>query len=176
MSLFRLVAELLTERGIPFAAIGAAALARHGVSRSTFDVDLLATDPRTLDASLWDAPSLSGTVVEVRRGDLLDPLAGVVRVRNGGERPVDLVVGRSRWQDEAIGRGKPARILDAEVLVVTAPDLVLLKLYAGGPQDAWDIRQLLEGDADGSIARAVDSTLGALSADAAALWRRIREG
>jgi len=132
VSLFRLVVELLADRLIPFATIGAAALARHGVSRSTFDVDLLTTDPRTLDASLW--------------------------------------------QDEAIGRAKQARILGADVPVVTAPDLVLLKLYAGGPQDAWDIRQLLDGDGDGSIARTVDSTLGALSADAAALWCRIREG
>jgi hypothetical protein len=28
--------------------------------------------------------------------------------------------------------------------VVTARDLVLLKLYAGGTQDVWDVRELLQ--------------------------------
>lgn len=57
--------------------------------------------------------------------------------------------------------------------VSAAPaDLVLLKLYAGGPQDAWDIAQLL--DAAPAIEPLVEASLGGLPAECAALWRRIR--
>lgn len=38
----------------------------------------------------------------------------------------------------------PARYLDADLHAVTAADLVLLKLYAGGAQDRSDVRLLLE--------------------------------
>lgn len=48
MSLLETVVEALQANRIRFALIGAAAMAIHGVSRSTFDVDLLATDPRSL--------------------------------------------------------------------------------------------------------------------------------
>lgn len=50
-------------------------------------------------------------------------------------------------------------------------DLVLLKLYAGGPQDAWDIDQLL--DVDTTFAREVEARIPALPEGCAALWRRV---
>ncbi|HTF34813.1 MAG TPA: hypothetical protein VK714_14090 [Myxococcota bacterium] len=52
------------------------------------------------------------------------------------------------------------------------PDLILLKLYAGGPQDAWDIDQLL--DVDPSVVTDVEATLGSLPEECTLLWRRIR--
>ena len=50
-SLLRRVHERLEESGIGHAVIGAAALAIHGISRSTFDLDLLVTDRRALDVT-----------------------------------------------------------------------------------------------------------------------------
>jgi hypothetical protein len=47
------VADLLASERIPFALIGASALAARGVSRSTHDLDLLTTDSRVLDPTLW---------------------------------------------------------------------------------------------------------------------------
>jgi hypothetical protein len=57
------------------------------------------------------------------------------------------------------------------VPVVTAPDFVLLKLYAGGPQDAWDVDQLL--DVEPAIAARVEAVIAALPADSIRLWRQI---
>lgn len=54
---------------------------------------------------------------------------------------------------------------------MTAADLVLLKLYAGGPQDAWDVDQLL--DAVPTIETDVTAALPALPTSCARLWRRI---
>jgi hypothetical protein len=38
---------------VPFAVVGAAALAVHGVSRATRDVDVLVIDPTCLSAATW---------------------------------------------------------------------------------------------------------------------------
>jgi hypothetical protein len=73
---------------VPHALIGAAALAVHGVSRSTFDQDILVTDSRVLIRDLWAALA-ADALVDIREGDTDDPLAGVVRVSAGEERDVE---------------------------------------------------------------------------------------
>src|SRR5881409_3230070 len=70
------VAALLRERRIRFAVIGAAAMAVHGVSRSTRDVDLLVLDPECLSPATWEAVGREGIAASIRRGDAEDPLAG----------------------------------------------------------------------------------------------------
>jgi hypothetical protein len=171
LSLLGEVGRLLASRRLDHALIGAAALAAHGVARATADIDLLAVDPACLDDSFWRELRASGAEVRVRRGDAADPLAGVVRIAAKDEAGVDVVVGRFGWQREVLARASSKRIGDAEVPVVGAADLVLLKLFAGGPQDAWDVDQLL--DVDRSLAAEVERRLPLLPAECAALWRRI---
>ena len=173
MTLLELVRSVLDAAQISHALIGAAALAASGVSRSTFDLDLMAVDRRCLDDDMWKPLRRRGASAEVRRGDASDPLAGVVRFEMAGERPVDLVVGRHPWQQRAIER---ARRTPAGVPVVQPWDLVLLKLYAGGTQDLWDIEQLLALPDAAELARRVDLDLADLPATAAARWRAFREG
>ena len=170
-SLLRRVHERLAGAGIAHALIGAAALAVHGISRSTFDQDLLVTDRRALDPALW-VPLANAADVDVRPGDDDDPLAGVVRVISPGERDVDVIVGRHEWQrsiiDGAVLRDTPA----GTIPVASIESLVLLKLYAGGPQDLWDIEQLrtLGGAAlDADVGRRVE----ALPPRAREAWTRL---
>jgi hypothetical protein len=164
----------LRERGTPFALVGAAALALHGVPRSTRDLDLLTTDARCLDADFWRALGTGAIEVTVRRGDADDPLAGVARLRPAEGAPVDVVVGRSGWQAGVVERARPATVDEVVVPVAQPADLVLLKLFAGGPQDLWDIAQLLGGDDAATIAADVESRLAALPAACARLWARVR--
>jgi hypothetical protein len=166
-------ARVLSARGIDHAVIGAAALAAHGVARATADLDLLVTDPACLDEALWAPLRAGGASVEIRRGDAADPLAGVLRIREKGDAALDVIVGRGGWQREVLRRALRTRVADSDVPTVRAADLVLLKLYAGGPQDAWDIDQLL--DAQPGLAPEVEAGLAALPADCAALWQRILE-
>ena len=161
------VCALLDRHHITYALIGAAALSVHGVGRSTFDINLLTTDGRVLDAGIW--PPLGGDV-DVRRGDLDDPLAGVVRVTIGAEPPIDIVVGRHQWQSRAVER---AERRGGGVPVVLARDLVLLKLYAGGAQDIWDIRELLKVAPD-SLTAEVDNDLAALPDAMRDRWRSLQ--
>lgn len=174
MSLLARVARTLELAGIRYALIGAAALSLHGVSRSTLDQDLLTVDPASLDPDRWQELARNGVEVDIRRGDLTDPLAGVARFTLPGERPVDLVVGRGRWQAKVLERARRMRVGDVELPVLSAADLVLVKLYAGGPQDAWDIHQLLAGSEPEPLVTAVEAHLPELPRRCQQLWQRIR--
>jgi hypothetical protein len=147
-------------------------MAAHGVSRSTRDVDLLIVDLACLEPAVWKPLERAGVTVAIRRAGPDDPLAGAIRAHGSG-RPVDLVVGRERWQREIVERARPG-IVDGESLpVATAGDLILLKLYAGAPQDAWDVEELLGAGDRPSLIAHVERTLPALPADSRAMWARI---
>ncbi len=173
LGLLRDISAFLTARSVPHALVGAAALAVHGVSRSTFDADLFTTAGNVLSSGAWGALLERGVKVDTRVGDYDDPLAGVVRFSLAGQRSVDLVVGKNGWQKEVLARATPLRFRELEIAVATPADLVLLKLFAGGPQDAWDIEQLLGGVGRAAVAPRVEAVLPSLPPEAAALWARI---
>lgn len=174
-SLLAAVVDAFLANDVGFALIGAAAMAVHGVARSTFDVDLFTTDRAVLDAEFWQSVvSEQRAELDLRKGDANDPLAGVVRLTSEGERTVDVVVGRPGWQEQVVRGARTATVQGIVLPVATVVDLIALKLYAGGAQDAWDIRQLLAGDNDGRIRAGVDRIERQLPAHARALWARLR--
>jgi len=130
------LSRVLAERQIPYALIGAMALARHGAARYSADVDLLTLRPEVLSADFWVGfPS----VPALRRGDVEDPLEGVVRW--SGPRPVDLIVGKGPAMAFAVQTASQDEELG--IPVVSPLGLFLLKLEAGGPQDRYDILSLV---------------------------------
>ena len=175
MSLLAEVLRVLERERVPHALIGAAALAIHGVSRSTADIDLLSVDATILQGQAWGELERPGRVLRVLKGDAEDPLAGSVRLAEGSEI-VDVVVGRYAWQREIIETAEPLSLGELKVPVARPAGLVLLKLYAGGPKDAWDIRALLEvSDHAADIEAEVESVVLRLPADAKRLWSRLRD-
>lgn len=149
-------------------------MAVHGVTRGTRDLDILTLAPECLSSSTWT--TLDASIgAYIQRGDTEDPLGGVVRFTVEGQQPVDLVVGKSGWQRDILARAQVSEIDGVRVPVATAFDLILLKLYAGGPQDAWDIEQLLEVAADrDALETQVEAELVFLPAECRRLWTRIR--
>jgi predicted nucleotidyltransferase len=137
------VTRILREGSLPFALIGAAAMAVHGIARSTLDLDLLTTDPAALQRRQWEPLESSGAVVAIRYGDVTDPLTGVVTITQGTQRPIDVIVGEASWQKKLVSEAVRCEVQGVRLPVVTVTGLILLKLYAGGPQDRWDIEQLL---------------------------------
>lgn len=75
MTLTARVTGILDAAQVAHAVIGAAALAAAGVVRSSLDLDLLTLDSRVLDRRFWAGLSEGGAAVDVRRGDMDDPLA-----------------------------------------------------------------------------------------------------
>jgi len=173
--ILREVSNFLQAEGIPFTVIGATAMAVHGVSRATQDVDLLVTSRTCLQDAFWTALRARGLEVEVREGDDEDPLAGVVHViALDTGIVIDIVVGKPAWQEPIAVRAKVSEIDSVALPVAVAADLVLLKLYAGGMQDRWDVVQLVAMNPD--VVAAVDSGAAALPVAAQKLWEMLRPG
>jgi hypothetical protein len=180
------VVRRLDDRGIATRLIGASALAAHGVARSTHDVDLLATEPAVLDPALWDGVTPPHFTLVIRRGDDTDPLLGVVRFeedieddRDWDDPPagLDVVLIRGVWAREMTrSPGPSTRFGDTDVRAVAVADLVLLKLYAGGPRDRWDIAALLQVDRpdQDAVLAEIDARVATLPGPSSRLWRRIR--
>lgn len=173
LSLLHAVARELAARRIPYALVGAGAMAVHGVVRATADLDLLVTDRAVLAPDPWRGLEEGGVAVERRVGDAADPLAGVVRFTGPAEAAVDLVVGRHAWQAALLTRATP-RLVGPEQLPVVAPaDLILLKLYAGSSRDLHDVEELLDSGDRAALEAAVGREIDRLPLDARESWRRI---
>lgn len=171
MTLLDRVARILETHRVPHALIGAAALAARGIARSTYDIDLLTTDSRVLAPGFWDPLTAEGVAVDVRRGDAEDPLSGVVRLDDSEDRPVDVIVGKHAWQTRAVERAERP---GAGTPIVTVRDLILLKLYAGGAQDVWDVRELLRLPGGETLIADVTAELEEHSRQMRELWAEIR--
>ena len=168
MTLLLRAAAALAAGDVRFALIGAAAMAAHGVSRSTVDQDVLVTDERVLHAAFWSTVDAS---VDVRHGDTADPLAGVVRLDAPGERQVDVVVGRGDWMSRILTRTPVLAVPGGAMPVADPADLILLKLYAGGNQDLWDIEQLVAAASDrAALASVVEGRLAEAPPECRAQW------
>jgi hypothetical protein len=167
MSLSARIMAALEAQGGKGALIGGGALAFHGVARATLDADFLTTDAFVLEPAFAEAVGVAG---DERRGDPDDPLVGIVRFTDGDE-VVDLIVGDAGWMKAAVERASLHQLSSGSVRVVEAPDLVLLKLYAGGLQDLLDVRLLVAAHPE--IAPTVEKRLGGLPSEARQAWSRL---
>lgn len=151
-------------------------MAIHGVSRSTRDVDLLALMRECLVSEFWSDLRAGEIDADVRLGEADDPLAGVVRLAVAGERSVDLVVGRSAWQARIFDRAHEAEIEGVRLPVASLVDVILLKLFAGGPRDLWDIAELLVVADRAAVTAEVEDALPNLPASCRDAWASARVG
>jgi hypothetical protein len=170
MTLVERIADYLDQRGVESALIGGMALAVHGIARATLDADLLVADRIVLDRAFWVA--WKEAEPEVRAGDVEDPLAGVVRCSQGAEA-VDVIVAKHTWQAQILQRRISVMVEGRSLPVVDTADLVLLKLYAGGPQDLLDIRLLLAAGG-GTLCREVEERLADLPPSLRAIFNDCR--
>ncbi len=134
--------------------IGAAALAVHGYARGTQDIELAtAIPPESMLRELAETLRQAGIANRLSLPDDDDPLGGVIRLWSSEDEdghPQNLVevvnflnplrLARNPGP-QALVRARPLE--GARLRCATIPDLVALKLYAGGRADLADIVQLL---------------------------------
>lgn len=166
------VADSLERLGISFMLAGAGALAVHGFSRATRDIDFLTSQADSLEID-WQSGFQTETGVEVRKGDSDDPLAGVVRFTREGQDEVDLVVVRWKWQQQMIERSEMMDLGGFQVRVPKVEDLVLLKIEAGSFLDQRDAAQLIQIHGPAMIDR-VDESISDLPDYVRAAWEKLR--
>jgi len=172
MSLLGVTVQHLAAGAVDTAVIGGLALAAHGVARATLDADLLVVERRVLGEAFWKGLTDRASL-RVVRGDADDPLAGVVHLEGEAEA-VDVIVGRFEWQRAAIDRRMILSVGEEALPVVQRADLVVLKLFAGGPQDQLDVRLLHAADPDG-LSREMEALLSTLPTELQSAWVAIRD-
>lgn len=149
--LLREAARVL-ETPVGFALIGGLAVSAWGAVRATEDIDFLAdtTPSPILDGGvrqrLAELCARRGWKAEWRHGGIDDPVPLLLRLRmppEAGGLVAEIIWAHKIWQREALERTIALDVAGMEVVVVHPEDLILLKLYAGGPQDLADIETLL---------------------------------
>jgi predicted nucleotidyltransferase len=138
------VASWLREERIPFAVIGGIAATFRGEARFTADVDVvIGVELEEALRLLERLPNsvfqpLFPDVEEVLRKSFLLPLRhSVTRIS------VDIAVGLSGFEQQAISRATEIELPGCRIPVVSAEDLILMKLLAGRPRDTDDVRKIV---------------------------------
>ena len=138
------LASWLQSESILFAVIGGIAASVRGEPRFTADIDLVVAidvdQALQLSERLPASPfqPLFAGIAEVIQTAFLMP----VRHR-ATSIPVDIAIGLSGFEQQAIARATLASMGDFQVPVVTAEDLILMKLLASRPRDLDDIHRIV---------------------------------
>jgi len=124
-----------------YALIGGFAVSAWGVPRATHDLDfalaLGSAQPSALANHLK---------AEFHGADSDDPLRGVFRcdvMIEGQAIPTQLILLPPAWTDMVFQGVVSLTVFECAIPVVSWQSLILLKLYAGGPQDLLDAKDIL---------------------------------
>lgn len=145
-TLQRIVA-ILDKLDVPHALIGGLAVSVRGAVRATKDLDLLIGSSLAEAAALAESLRREGLRAEFRRGDIEDPVPGLIRAELEGETsPIrcDLLFATAPWHREAVEKASDVIMEGVRIRVVQAQDLFMLKLHAGGVMDLYDAAKLYE--------------------------------
>ncbi len=147
------IAATLGESGFPVVVIGAVALAAHRYPRFTEDIDLGMLASQAQMEELAASLRAEGFDVELHPPDGQDPLGGVIDV-SGAFGLVQIINFEDRFPAvirDALA-GEDLRVCsDSALRIVPIPQLVALKLYAGGGKSHSDIVELLRRNPDADL-------------------------
>ena len=140
------VVDLLMDFSVRYAVIGAFAVSYFGVPRATADADTVIwlSGAGKSEQDLKDGLHAAGYDAQLKRGDIDDPISGAIIVKDRHGNRVDLLLGVRGMDPEAVSRCVDASLLDSSVRIISAEDLIAMKIFAGGPQDLEDVRGILQ--------------------------------
>jgi Nucleotidyl transferase of unknown function (DUF2204) len=142
-SLLERIALTLEQARIPYMIIGGQAVLLYGEPRLTKDIDV------TLGIDLTRLSELVAVAKSIGLNPLADPEEFTRKTMvlpcsdpSTGIR-VDFILSFSPYENTALGRARPIKIGNAEVVFVSLEDLVIHKILAGRPRDLEDVRHVL---------------------------------
>jgi hypothetical protein len=124
-----------------YALIGGLAAGVWGLPRATHDVDFALVPATTETSAIADALG-----AQFHASGPGDPLRGVFQTTVPSQSravPVQLILLPGRWNEVILKDVETVSVLGCAVPVVAWPTLVLLKVYAGGPQDLLDAASVM---------------------------------
>lgn len=162
------VIQVLNREGIEYAVVGALAAAVHGSIRGSADADALVPIAVGRLSRLSRLLAKSGFSVDLRRGDVDDPIPAMLLVSDENHNRVDLLGGLRGLDPEVLARAVDVPFGGEVIRVVSREDFIAMKCFAGGPQDLEDARVALRTDkqVDLDLARRVTRRFGRSAADA----------
>ena len=136
--------QLLKRRSAPYAVIGGIAVAIRGEPRFTADID--AVVGIDIAAAVQLARALRNSAFLPLFPDIEEVVktACILPMRHRKTRiQVDLVVGLTGFEQQAIQRAEDVRFGRLSLRVITAEDLLLMKVLAGRPRDLDDTERIV---------------------------------
>jgi hypothetical protein len=132
------VVGFLVTHNVDYAVIGALAASVHGVVRASIDADaVLSVDTRKV-AHLESALKAAGLRTELTRGDLEDPIPGLLKVSDSFGNRVDLLLGLRGMESQAFSRVIEIPFQGSTLKFIGGEDFIAMKVFAGGPMDLVD--------------------------------------
>ncbi len=138
------IAEILGELALPYMVIGGQAVLLYGEPRFTRDIDITVVMDFSLAEKVIHAFQNRGYTPIVK-----DPLNFIRQtfvlplVKKSEGIRVDLIVGLTPYEKEAIKRGNKVKIINIWVNFISLEDLVIHKIFSSRPRDIEDVEVLL---------------------------------
>ncbi len=140
------VVKILNHLKIPYALIGAFATSFYGVVRASLDVDAVISIDQASQKleQLFSALDQISLKYEYRKGDFLDPIKGVINVKDRTGNRVDLLTGIRRMPMGVFKESVTTTFKKQKIKIIGVEDLVAMKVYAGSHKDIQDVIGILQ--------------------------------
>lgn len=129
----------LTTARVPYAVVGAAALAARGLPRMTKDLDVVVLTGHAFAALDALAGANFRSMTPVNRTEEPEPM--YVLQSQGSE--VDLLVAAGEPEATVVAEATPARVFGTTAPVATLEHLVLMYLYSNQPRHLGDLARIV---------------------------------
>lgn len=140
------ITKIFNDFHIPYALIGAYAVAVWGVPRATHDIDFIADIPNDKMQEIIKTIQSCGLKTEVNTGDSDDPINSAIRVTytdTNFEETIDILLGIKGISKEIFKRTSIFSVFNSNLPVISPEDLIISKLIAGNPIDIEDAKSVL---------------------------------
>ena len=163
------IVDCLTELSIEYAVMGGLAVRAHAIPRPTNDVDLtIALTREKLPNWLEQLEERGVTVPNIYRTGWVDCVAGmpIVKLKTYLDPKqsvdIDVFLAESEFQSGILARKVQVDVEGKPIWLITAEDLILLKLIASRPRDLIDVADILfvQGELDKDYMRKWSRPLG----------------
>ena len=139
------VIDVLNQRRIDYAIIGAFAASFYGIVRASLDADAVIYFSKSQEiTNLCQDLRTLGFNVEHRRGDQDDPIAAVINIQDSFSNRVDLLMGIRGMTQEAFNRAQETQFMGSLIKIISPEDFIALKIFAGSPLDIQDVVGVLK--------------------------------
>jgi len=150
------VADLLTDLarglralGVRWFLFGAQAAILHGSARLSADVDVTVELGTRSSRELVAALLRSGFELRVADvGGFVEATRVIPLLHAASRMPLDIVLAGPGLEDQFFARATERRVGDVVVPVVSAEDLVAMKILAGRPRDMEDVASIVRAQRD----------------------------